>query len=95
MRFSDFNTIRAPIRNSHLVKRISFGVIVLVLNGVLSRRVPVRPRSTHPPVGNPFRSGRCGDWRRATPALSFLYHTKSDAIGPMRRDGTIGRAVIN
>jgi len=27
---------------------------------VLSWRVPVRPRSTHPPVGNPFRSGVAG-----------------------------------
>jgi len=27
---------------------------------VLSQRVPFRPRSTHPPVGNPLRCGREG-----------------------------------
>src|SRR4030042_2348038 len=48
--------------------------------GVLSRRVPVRPLSTHPPVGNPCRCGRCGDWRRATPPSVIPQTTETEML---------------
>jgi hypothetical protein len=65
--------------------RISFRVIMLPLNRVLSRRVPVRPRASpvndglRAPRGEGSPSLRAGrDYRRATLPLTISYHTKRD-----------------
>ena len=42
-------------------------------------------------MGNPFRCGRCGDYRRATLPLALVHHIERDAFRGLRKFDSTGR----